>query len=238
MKIALLGYGKMGKEVEEVAISKNYQVFPKIDSSEDWEKNFEDFLKADVAIEFSTPNNVIENILRCFENNIPVVVGTTGWNNKLHEIINLCKEKNQTLFYASNFSIGVNIFFEINRLVSKLMKKFNEYNLTIEETHHLQKLDSPSGTAINLANDIIAETKRFDKWSNSENNDEKSLFIKSIREADIVGIHKIIYDSYFDKIELKHYAKNRKGFAIGAIAAAEFIFRKKGVYNMSDLLAF
>jgi len=238
MKIALLGYGKMGKEIEKIALSKNYQIITKIDSNDDWEKNLEDLRKADVAIEFSTPNNVIDNILKCFECNIPVVVGTTGWNNKFEEIFEICKKLNQTIFYASNFSIGVNIFFEINKKVSKLMNKFNDYNVMIEETHHLQKLDSPSGTAITLANDIISGIDKFDNWENSENYNEKSLYIKSIRESDIVGIHKIVFESQHDRIELKHNAKNRKGFATGAITAAEFIFGKKGVFNMSDLLAF
>lgn len=237
MEIALLGYGKMGKEIEKIAISKNHLIITKIDSPEDWRKNKTDFLKADVAIEFSTPENVVDNILKCFENNIPIVVGTTGWNDKLAEIKELCIKNNQTLFYASNFSIGVNIFFEINKYVSKLMKKFNEYIVSIEETHHLQKIDAPSGTAITLANDIILEFDKLKKWDNSENCDESCLFIKSIRESDTIGIHKIMYDSPIDRIELIHQAKNRKGFALGALAAAEFIFEKKGVYNMTDLLA-
>lgn len=236
MKIALLGYGKMGKIIESIANERNHNIVTKIDSISDWDIYSEEFKKADVAIEFSTPQTVVDNIFKSFEYNIPIVIGTTGWNERFSEIAELCKAKNQTMFYASNFSIGVNIFFEINKHLSKLMNKYNQYEVRIEETHHLQKIDSPSGTAITLANDIISKIDRLNNWKNSETADKNTLPVKSIREADIVGTHKVIYDSDEDIIEIKHFAKSRKGFAYGAVLAAEFIEGKKGIFNMNDLM--
>ena len=236
MKIALLGYGKMGKEIEVIAQKRNHEILFRIDSFDDWNQNIYNLLNADVAIEFSTPETVIDNIVKCFSANVPVVVGTTGWHNQLEEIRNLCTEKNQTLFYASNYSIGVNIFFQINRTLAKLMNSHPEYEVFIEEIHHSQKLDSPSGTAITLANDIIKQLHRKEIWKNEMTEDKDVLGIKSVRESNVPGTHQITYESVSDSIEIKHTAKNRVGFAMGAIAAAEFIVGKKGIFEMKDML--
>ena len=236
MKIALLGYGKMGKEIERIAIERNHEIVLKIDSPDDWEKYLFDFTKVDVAIEFSTPETVLDNIVKSFSAGVPIVVGTTGWNNELDTIINLCKEKVQTIFYSSNFSIGVNIFFEINKKLAKLMNKHHEYEVFIEEVHHTQKLDAPSGTAITLANDIIKNLHRKEKWKNEMSEDDQAIGIKSIRENNIPGTHIITYESNIDSIEITHSAKSRRGFAFGAVLAAEYIYGKKGVFEMKDIL--
>ncbi len=226
----------MGKEIEKIALERNHEIYLKIDSPDDWEKNLYDFTKADVAIEFSTPETVLDNIVKSFSAGIPIVVGTTGWNKDLETIINLCKEKDQTLFYSSNFSIGVNIFFEINKKLAKLMNKHPEYEVYIEEVHHTQKQDAPSGTAITLANDIIKHLPRKQKWKNEMSEESEALGIKSVRVENIPGTHIITYESNIDSIEIKHTAKNRRGFALGAVLAAEFIHNKKGVFEMKDIL--
>lgn len=236
MKIAILGYGKMGKEIERIALERNHEILMRIDSSEDWNNYIYDFLNADVAIDFSTPANVLDNIMKCFSANVPVVVGTTGWYDQLDVVRELCVGKNQTMFYASNFSIGVNVFFQINKKLAQLMNPHTDYEVYIEETHHTQKLDSPSGTAITLANDIIANLNRKENWKNEMTQYEEELGIKSVREANVPGTHIVTYESVNDIIEIKHTAKNRLGFAMGAILAAEFIVRKKGVYEMKDML--
>ena len=236
MKIALLGYGKMGKEIERIALERNHEILMKIDSFDDWNEHIYDFLKADVAFEFSTPTTVLDNILKCFAAGVPIVVGTTGWYEQLDTIRDLCTEKQQTLFYASNFSIGVNIFFEINKKLALLMNTHPEYEVFIEEIHHTQKLDAPSGTAITLANDIIRNLKRKENWKNEMIDDKETLGIKSIRESNVPGTHSVSYQSSNDMIEIKHIANNRFGFAMGAILAAEFIADKKGIYEMKDLL--
>ncbi|MCX6231769.1 MAG: 4-hydroxy-tetrahydrodipicolinate reductase [Bacteroidetes bacterium] len=236
MKIALLGYGKMGKEIEKIALERNHEILMKIDSFEDWNEHIYDFLQADVAIEFSTPATVLDNIVKSFAANVPIVVGTTGWHDQLKTIKDLCQEKQQCLFYASNFSIGVNIFFEINKKLAGLMNTHPEYEVFIEEVHHLQKLDSPSGTAITLADDIIKNLKRKESWKNEMVEDGETLGIKSVRDSNVPGTHIITYKSANDEIEIKHQAQNRLGFAMGAILAAEFIQGKKGIYQMKDLL--
>jgi len=226
----------MGKEIERIALERNHEIVLKIDSPDDWEKYLFDYPKVDVAIEFSTPETVLDNIVKSFSANIPIVVGTTGWNNELDTIIKLCKEKDQTIFYSSNFSIGVNIFFEINKKLAKLMNKHPEYEVFIEEVHHTQKLDAPSGTAITLANDIIKNLHRKEKWNNEMTEDDQAIGIKSVRENNIPGTHIITYESNIDSIEIKHSAKSRRGFAFGAVLAAEFIYGKKGVFEMKDIL--
>ena len=236
MKIALLGYGKMGKEIEKIALERNHEILFKIDSFEDWNEHIYDFLKADVAIEFSTPTTVLDNVLKSFSANVPIVVGTTGWYDQLEIIRGLCIEKQQCLFYASNYSVGVNIFFEINKKLAQLMNTHPEYEVFIEEIHHTQKLDAPSGTAITLANDIISNLKRKEKWKNEITDNTETLGIKSIRESDVPGTHSISYQSANDMIEIKHVANNRLGLAMGAILAAEFIVGKKGIYEMKDIL--
>jgi len=236
MKIALLGYGKMGKEIERIALERNHEILMKIDTFEDWNEHIYDFLQADVAIEFSTPTTVLDNILKSFAANVPIVVGTTGWYDQLDTIRDLCVEKQQCLFYASNFSLGVNVFFEINKKLALLMNTHPEFEVFIEEIHHTQKLDAPSGTAITLANDIINNLKRKELWKNEMTENTEMLGIKSIRESNVPGTHIITYQSENDIIEIKHTAKNRLGLAMGAILAAEFVVGKKGIYEMKDIL--
>ncbi|MFH1005309.1 MAG: 4-hydroxy-tetrahydrodipicolinate reductase [Bacteroidota bacterium] len=240
MKIALFGYGKMGKEIEQIALQK-HTIALKIDlhNAESFSKN--ELMKCDVAIEFSTPHSVVTNILKCFEANIPVVVGTTGWYDKLEEVKKICKEKNQCLFYSSNFSIGVNIFFELNKQLAKMMNNYPDYQVSIEEIHHIYKLDAPSGTAISLANQIIDNISRKKKWINtlsvsSQIEREDELPIISTREDEVTGTHIVKYHSAIDDIEIMHKAHNRKGFATGAMIAAEFIANKKGIFTMDDLM--
>jgi len=236
MKIALLGYGRMGKEIERIALERNHEILLKIDSFDDWNEHIYNFLQADVAIEFSTPTTVLDNIMKCFSANVPVVVGTTAWYEQLETVRNLCTEKNQTLFYASNFSIGVNVFFQINKKLAQLMNSHTEYEVFIEEIHHLQKMDAPSGTAITLADDILSNFSRKKKWKNEMTSDIDTLGIKSVRESNVTGTHIVSYESENDSIEIKHTAKNRLGFAMGAILAAEFIVGKKGIFEMKDML--
>lgn len=227
MKIAIIGYGKMGKEIENLAIQNNIKVNTIIDI-----QNPDDLFKLkpsdiDAAIEFTNPASVISNIKACFEQNIPIVSGTTGWYNNFSEVEKLQKQYNGTLFYASNFSIGVNLFFKIASDFTKIMKNYLDiYNLKIEETHHSEKKDKPSGTAITLSKIMAAE---LDK--NSEN-----INIEAFRIENIIGNHKAIFDSEIDTITLEHNAKNRKGFALGALKAAEFVKDKKGIFTMNNLI--
>jgi 4-hydroxy-tetrahydrodipicolinate reductase len=233
MRIALFGYGKMGKEIEALAIQRNHKIVLKVNSKS---ASDIDLSNTDVAIEFSQPQHAVENILTCFDQDTPVVIGTTGWLEKLEYIKSLTKEKNQSCFYASNFSVGVNIFFEINRKLAKIMNTRSEYDVTLEEIHHIHKLDAPSGTAITLANDIINNLDRKEKWINSSSQDNKVIEITSVRTENVPGTHVVKYSSEIDDIELKHTANNRKGFALGALMAAEFIQDKKGFYGMPDIL--
>lgn len=244
MKIALLGYGKMGKEIEKLALQKNHEIVFIVDENNADDISIVDSLrKADVAIEFSIPEAAYNNILKCFEANIPVVVGTTGWLDRLSTIKEICAKKQQALFYSSNYSIGVNIFFLVNKKLAELMNNQIQYEVSIEEIHHTQKLDAPSGTAISLASDIIEKIERKEKWTSvlqDEIMDAKpgQLPIKSLRIENVPGTHLIKYNSEIDSIELKHTAHSRKGFAQGALLAAEWIRGKKGVFNMQDLLNF
>ena len=230
MKIALLGYGKMGKTIEQIALEKSHEIVFKSTSL----AVEGDLSNADVAIEFSTPGAAVKHIKKALEANIPVVSGTTGWLKHYDEIINLCNKLNGTFLYASNFSVGVNIFFAINAYAAKLMQKFDEYEVSIKEIHHTQKIDAPSGTAISLAKDIL---KYSDKsgWILDEKNPDK-LTISAIREEDVKGTHIITYQSEIDSIQLQHEAFSRTGFAKGAILAAEWIRDKQGVFSMKDVL--
>ncbi len=235
MKIALIGYGKMGKEIEEIAIQRKHEIIYKFDVND---SNFtiDNLKKADIAIEFSTPNSAYQNYMKCFEANIPVVSGTTGWLNHKEELQNYVKANNKSFFYASNFSLGVNIFFKMNEFLAKIMNRYSSYNIDITETHHIQKKDAPSGTAITLAEDIINNIERKNSWINEETKDTDKLYINSLRKVNVPGTHTIKYKSDVDIIEITHEAKNRKGFAEGAVLAAEFLIGKKGIYNMNDLL--
>lgn len=236
MKLALLGYGKMGKEIEKIALDRGHTIGAILDNEEDWILKAELLRSCDVAIEFSIPAVAPVNVTRCFELGIPVVSGTTGWTEQLGEAGRKCTELNGTFFQASNFSIGVNVFFEINRRLAQFMNAYPEYGVSMKEVHHSQKLDSPSGTAITLAKDILASVDRLNGWVNMPSSDEDQIGITSIREGQVPGTHEVIWDSEIDKITLIHEAKNRKGFALGAVLAAEFILGKKGVYGMKQLL--
>jgi len=236
MKIVLIGYGKMGREVEKAALERAHSIPLIIDIANQKDLNPENLAKVDVAIEFTTPASVTGNILKCFEANVPVVAGTTGWNNDLKRISEICIQQNQSLFHASNFSFGVNIIFAVNEYLASLMNEFPQYDVSVEEVHHTQKLDAPSGTAINLAQQIIARLGRKTQWKLNEDSGKDSLIIKSVREGDIKGIHEVRYESEVDFLTLKHFSKSRKGLACGAIMAAEFIIGKKGVYTMKDLM--
>jgi 4-hydroxy-tetrahydrodipicolinate reductase len=233
MKIALIGYGKMGKIIEEIAIQRKHQIVLKLTSKDKWDASTLINSKADVAIEFTNPESAYQNILKCFEANLPVVVGTTGWYDKLDEVINICKQKNQTMLYASNFSVGVNLFFKINEFVANLMSKYPEYNVSLIEAHHTQKKDAPSGTAISIAQPILKIYQK-EKWSLHP--EDKTLHISARRCGDEKGFHAVHYLSDIDEISISHHAYSRKGFAMGSVLAAEFIKDKKGIFQMKDVL--
>lgn len=235
MNILLIGYGKMGKIVKEIALQRNHSITYIIDNEKDWEQL--DETKIDVAIDFSTPYIVVDNIVECFNRHIPVVVGTTGWYGRLSELKELAEKEQRGLFVASNFSIGMFIFNKVNEELSKLMNNQPSYDVSIEEIHHIQKLDAPSGTAITLAETIIDNLDRKTKWIlDSEKEEANSLNIKSERIGQVPGTHTITYSSEVDDIIITHQAHNRTGWALGSILAAEFMKGKKGFYNMKDLI--
>ena len=231
MKIALLGYGKMGQVIERIALERGHEIVLKKSRN----ATFEGLQMADVAIDFSIPNAALENISTCFENGIPVISGTTGWLEHYQKMVQLCEEKQGGFIYASNFSLGVNIFFELNSYLSKIMSQFTQYSTTIEEIHHTQKLDAPSGTAITLAENIINHSD-YSSWALGEAKNSDELVIKAERIPNVPGTHTVTYQSVVDSIEIKHEAHNREGFALGAVIAAEWILGKKGVYSMKDVL--
>jgi 4-hydroxy-tetrahydrodipicolinate reductase len=230
MKIALLGYGKMGKVIERIALERGHEIVLK--KTED--NSFDGLLNADVAIDFSVPTAAATNISECLNSNIPVVSGTTGWLEQYEEMSSLCTSKNGAFIYGSNFSLGVNLFFELNTQLAKMMSRFNQYNASMEEIHHTQKLDKPSGTAITLAQSILEE-KKLTAWS-IEKPSENELFIDVKRIDAVPGTHSVSYSSEVDTIEITHTAHNRDGFALGAVVAAEWLINKKGVYTMKDVL--
>ena len=236
MKIAIIGYGKMGKQIENLAREKKVEITAIVDDENEWQEKISDIKKADVAIEFSTPETAIENIKKCFELKIPLVTGTTGWHDQFEEIKKECITSNNSLFFASNFNIGMNIFFALNKYIAGNAEFLKDYKISIEETHHTAKLDSPSGTAITLANDLINELSWINKWINKPSDKTDELGISSHREGEVTGTHDVVFESEFDIITLSHSAKNRRGFAHGALISAEWIIGKKGVYSMSDLL--
>jgi 4-hydroxy-tetrahydrodipicolinate reductase len=235
MKIALIGYGKMGREIEAIALKRNHQIVLKINRENADTFSAADLKGTDVAIEFSTPQTVIKNIGICLDANVPVVVGATGWYDQFPQIEARFLASNGALFHATNFSVGVNLFFKVNSYLAELMNRYSEYDVSMEEIHHVHKLDKPSGTAITLAEQILNKIDRKDQWSiNQEAKDV--LFIKDVREGEVPGTHIIKYQSPIDDIEIMHKAHNRKGFATGAVIAAEFIFGKKGIYSMKDII--
>jgi 4-hydroxy-tetrahydrodipicolinate reductase len=233
MKIVLFGYGKMGKEVEKIALERGHELILRIEKNEEY-----DISEADVAIDFSVPSAAFNNITSCFKKNIPVISGTTGWLEDYEKAVTICKKNNGSFIYASNFSIGVNLFFELNDKLSRIMNSNNNYSPSIEEIHHTQKLDAPSGTAITIAEQTIknSSTKEWCLHTNGAKVDKEIIPISSKRIKDVPGTHIVAYESEIDSIEIKHTAHNRKGFAHGAIIAAEWLINKNGVYTMKDVL--
>ncbi len=230
MRIALLGYGKMGKVIERIALERGHEIVLRKSSAD----TFDGLNDADVAIDFSVPDAAVGNISACLNGNIPVISGTTGWLERYHDMAQLCEEKQGAFIYGSNFSLGVNIFFEMNTYLAKMMANLKQYKVSMEEVHHIQKLDAPSGTAITLAKDIIAHSD-YSSWAIG-NPKEDEIFINAKREDGVPGTHTIVYDSEVDSIEIKHTAHSREGFALGAVVAAEWLLGKKGIYSMKDVL--
>ena len=238
MKIALIGYGKMGHAIEEIALQKGHEIVLRITDENLEEFNKENIQRADVAIEFTNPHSAVANILFCLKANVAVVCGTTGWLTQLKLIEEKCKELNGAFLYASNFSVGVNILFELNKKLAALLKPHPSYRVAIEEIHHTQKKDAPSGTAITLAEQIIELSDEKNKWVNNDTTNKNELSIISKRIDEVPGTHSVKYSSSVDDIEIIHTAHNRKGFAEGAVLAAEFLKGKKGIYSMKEVLGF
>lgn len=236
MRAAIIGYGKMGREIERVLLDRGHEVSLIIDLDNSNELDAEHLKGIDVALEFSTPTTAYNNIKKCLELGVAVVSGTTGWTERLQEIKELCTECDSALFYASNYSLGVNLLFRLNRRLAQLMNSFEQYDVSIQEIHHTQKKDSPSGTAITIAEDIIEQMERKQGWVNEPTTDPLKIEIESVREGMIPGIHTITYNSEVDTLELRHEIKSRRTLAEGAVIAAEFLCGKRGVYSMEDLL--
>ncbi|MCG9879549.1 MAG: 4-hydroxy-tetrahydrodipicolinate reductase [Bacteroidia bacterium] len=245
MKIALLGYGKMGMAIEKIALAKGHEIVYKVTF-----ENAYDFMpislkNVDVAIDFSMPTAAADNIYKCFDTNTPIVVGTTGWYDQFDEIKNRCLAENQSMVYSTNFSVGVNLFYKLNKILASMMAHFDTYDVMLEEVHHTEKKDHPSGTALSLAEHIMSEIKTkthikerliYGKEMPSQSVKPHELLIESYREGDVTGLHKVKYESMIDSIEITHDAKSRYGFAKGALMAAEWIVGKKGIYTMDDIL--
>jgi len=236
MKIALIGYGKMGKAIEKLGLEQGHEFPLIIDVNNAGDLNPDNIVGIDIAIEFSAPVAAPGNVLRCLELGLPVVSGTTGWNSRFEEVNLSCKSQNGAFFYASNFSIGVNILFAMNRQLARIMNKFPRYQASVEEVHHIHKLDAPSGTAITLLEGIIEQHDGSEKWSLEESDDPSEIHISALREGEVKGKHTVSYESPMDSISLSHDAKSRKAFVEGVLLAAAFISDKKGVFGMSDLL--
>ena len=235
MKIALIGYGKMGHAIEEIAIQRGHTIKAKIDDHNLDQLPQLESSEIDVAIEFTSPEAVLENVRTCISSGIPVISGTTGWNDRMKEIIEFCKQEKGTFFYASNFSLGVNILFEVNRRLAEIMNRFEDYSVDMTEIHHIQKMDSPSGTAITLAEVIIENIERVKNWK-LDGGAEGELGIQAIRENEVPGKHVINYENDIDRITVSHEAKTRKGFALGAVFVSEWIKGRKGFFTMKDFL--
>ena len=245
MKIAILGYGKMGRIIEQFATERGHEIVLKINIDNTEDLTLTNLGMADVAIDFSTPDSALSNIELCFDAGVPVVVGTTGWYGHLQTVKNKCEQGNNTLLYASNFSVGVNVFFFVNKVLAKIMNRYPQYEVQVEEIHHTQKLDSPSGTAMTISEGILSELDRKNEWINEliGSGEEfivkpDQLLIESHRIEDVPGTHTVIYSSEVDDIEFKHKAHNRAGFALGAVLAAEWLEDKNGFYNITDMFDF
>ncbi|MEI6752837.1 MAG: 4-hydroxy-tetrahydrodipicolinate reductase [Paludibacter sp.] len=238
MKIALIGYGKMGKTIERIALERGHEIVSVIDVDNLDDFDSEAFKSADVAIEFTIPKVALSNYRRAFASGVAVVSGTTGWTEELPQLKKQIKEGSNTLFWSSNFSLGVNIFMAVNKYLARIMNDFPNYNVEMTEVHHTQKLDAPSGTAITLVEGILENLDRKTNWTKETEYNPYELAIKSIREGQVPGIHTIRYESEVDSIEITHDAKSREGFALGAVVAAEFTYGKKGFLGMQDMLKF
>lgn len=236
MKVAILGFGKMGRIIEKIAIERGHNILLKINQNNIDELNIENLKKADVIIDFSTPESAKTNIILSIDANKPIVSGTTGWLNDLKEVKDYCNINNGTFLYSSNFSLGVNLFFELNKNLAKLMKKHQQYQINLTEIHHSEKLDAPSGTAICLAEQIISESNIKNNWTLDPKNSDEDLKIDAQRKGNITGTHSVNYKSEIDSISITHEAHSRDGFALGAVIAAEWIISKKGVFSMHDVL--
>lgn len=234
MKIGLIGYGKMGKEIEQIALQRGHTIPFKATSKTDLTPEL--LRSADVAIEFTTPHTVLANINKCFDAGLPVVVGTTGWYEKFEEIKSKCLQNKKSLFYATNFSVGVNLYWKLTEQFARLMNAYPEYEASMQEIHHIHKLDKPSGTAITTAEKLMANQKQKDKWTLERTHGKNELYIDVVRTDEVPGTHTVFYKSAIDEISLTHLAYNRKGFALGSVLAAEFLKGKHGVYTMSDML--
>ncbi len=245
MKIALLGYGKMGKAIEKIAEAKQHEIVYRVDMDSAYNFMPLSLKNVDVAIDFSMPTVAVDNINKCFEARVPIVVGTTGWYDYFDGIKQKCIDEKQSMVYSTNFSVGVNIFYKVNKILAEIMAKTDDYDVMIEEVHHTQKKDHPSGTSLSLAKQIMAEIKTkekikdrliFDRNQASQSTKPNELLIESIREGDVTGLHTVRYENVIDSIEITHAAKSRYGFARGALMAAEWIIGKKGIYTMDDIL--
>ena len=240
MDIALIGYGKMGKIIEKIALSRGHEIVARIDVDNMEDIHSDAFRSADAAIEFTMPKVAEENCRKALEEGVPVVCGTTGWADKMDGIKKLAEEKGKAFFWTSNFSVGVNVFFAVNKYLAKIMNGFDQYDVSMTETHHIHKLDAPSGTAVTLAEGILENLERKKSWTlaGAAPVEADSIGIEAIREGEVPGIHTIVYDSPVDSITITHSAKSREGFALGAVMAAEFIQGKKGFLSMQDMLPF
>jgi 4-hydroxy-tetrahydrodipicolinate reductase len=236
MKIILSGYGKMNREVEKTAIIRGHEIVGRFDNENDWQSFDNEKLQADLAVDFSQPNVALSNFKRCFEAGLPVVTGTTGWLDELETIKKKVHENNYSFFYSPNFSLGVNVFFHLNKQMAIIMDDLKNYNVRVNESHHIQKLDAPSGTALKATNDILENSKKYTSWKSGKATDFSEISIHSERIGEVPGTHEVIWESDADKLILKHEAKNRSGFAMGAVLAAEFLQGKTGVFTMEDLL--
>ncbi len=236
MKIALIGYGKMGKTIERIALGRGHEIVCTIDINNQQDFDSDAFRSADVAIEFTTPATAVDNYLKAFQQDVPVVSGSTGWVSRMPEIKAICERGEATFFWTSNFSLGVNLFFALNKYLGALMDNFHEYTPSMKEIHHIHKLDHPSGTAITLAEGIIDKTGRIDKWTENNDNNSNELLISHEREGEVPGTHIISWDSIVDTITIEHKAKSREGFALGAVVAAEWVKDRKGFLTMEELM--
>lgn len=240
MKTVIIGYGKMGKEIEKILLGRGHEIVLIVDENNTLDLNRENLrqLGAEVAIEFSTPDTAYQNIATCLKSGVGIVCGTTGWLGRFDEVEEMCRQKNGTFFYSSNYSVGVNIMFHMNEKLARMMNAFPQYDVTVEEIHHTQKKDAPSGTAITIAEGILENLDRKERWVGETTTAPGELEVLAVRRSVVPGIHTVTYESDVDLITITHSAKNRTGLAAGAVMAAEFIHGKKGVYTMSDLLGF